>query len=92
MDDKLDSFQSVLDGIKKRVDELHQNLSDQKEKDLVRQIEAIRMEFRGEIDKMSKEIKALQDQSSPAVPQAAVVVSLPSQSPNPSEAPLVSLK
>ena len=81
MEDRLSAVQEVLDGFRKKIDDIHRALNEQKQYDMGVRIESMRAEMKSQFDRLSKDVLDLQGRvagmgmststsaSSPPVPQ-----------------------
>ena len=69
MEDRLSGVQEVLDGFRKKLDDLDKALNEQKQYDLGVKLEHMRADMQGQIDRIAKDVQALQVRAvGPAVP------------------------
>ena len=63
MEDRLAGVQEVLDGFRKKLDDIHKALNEQKQYDMGVKIDAMRAEMQTQIDQISKDVLELQGRS-----------------------------
>lgn len=76
MEDRLSGVQEVLDGFRKKLDDMDKALSEQKQYDMGRKIDALRAEMQGQIDRISRDLSDLQSRAAglgvPGAPPAVI--------------------
>lgn len=83
MEDRLTGVQAELERFRKKVDEIHNALNEQKQYDLGVKIDAMRAEMQGQIDRISRDVLELQGRAA----GMGMSVSAPSPASPPSPAP-----
>jgi hypothetical protein len=64
MEDRLSGVQEVLDGFRKKLDDIHKALHEQKQYDMGVKMDSMKAELQGQIDRIARDVQALQGRSS----------------------------